>query len=97
MGLVTDRPEATPPPEPPGSTVVDGARKVISSRVEVMRTLGQLSTVGLSFALAILISMFLGVWLDRLTGWKPLFTIVFFVLGFVAGVWNVIVLTKRFK
>jgi ATP synthase protein I len=94
---VTDRPKATPPPEPAAGSALGSARKVVSSRVEVMRTLGQLSTVGLSFALAILISMFLGVWLDRLTGLKPLFTITFFILGFVAGVWNVIVLTNRFK
>ncbi len=64
-------------------------RRLAENRLEAARTWGELGTVGLSFALAIIIGALVGIWLDRVTGWGPTFFIVFFILGFVAGVMNV--------
>ena len=67
------------------------------TRFEVMRTFGQVGTLGLSFVIALAIGVGLGTWLDRLTGWKPVFFIVFFILGFAAGVLNVYRTISRIK
>lgn len=56
---------------------------------ETLRTIGALSTVGLSFVLAIVIGVWIGQVLDRWLGTKPLFFFVFFCLGLVAGILNV--------
>jgi ATP synthase protein I len=56
---------------------------------EALRAAGALSTVGLSFVLALGMGFWLGTALDRWLGTKPLFTIVCFFLGLAAGVLNV--------
>ncbi len=73
------------------------AEDAARSRFEVMRTFGQMGTLGLSFVIALAIGVALGLWLDRLTGWKPTFFLVFFVLGFAAGVMNVYRTISRIK
>lgn len=77
------------PPDP----LKDAAR----GRFEVMRTFGQVGSLGLSFVIALGIGVALGVWLDRVTGWSPWCFIVFFVLGFAAGVMNVYRTIKLIK
>ena len=72
-------------------------KNAAQSRFEVMRTFGQMGTLGLSFVIALAIGVGLGTWLDRLTGWKPVFFIVFFILGFAAGVMNVYRTISRIK
>ncbi len=66
------------PPRPPRS-----------SRFAAARTLASVGTVGLTFVFSIAIGTALGVWLDRLTGWSPLFFLVFFLAGVAAGIVNV--------
>ena len=56
---------------------------------ESLRAAGALSTVGLSFVLALAIGFWLGTVADRWLGTKPLLTIVCFFLGLAAGVLNV--------
>ena len=56
---------------------------------ESLRAAGALSTVGLSFVLALGMGFWLGTALDRWIGTKPLFTIVCFFLGLAAGILNV--------
>lgn len=56
---------------------------------EALRAAGALSTVGLSFVLALAIGFWLGTVVDRWLGTKPLFTIVMFFAGLAAGVLNV--------
>ena len=56
---------------------------------DALRTAGALSTVGLSFVLALVIGFWFGIVLDRWLGTKPLFTIVCFFLGLAAGILNV--------
>lgn len=66
------------------------------ARFEALGTFGALGTVGLSFVLALVIGTAVGWWLDKLTGWSPLFFILFFLLGLAAGIRNVYITTKKF-
>ena len=75
----------------------DPLKDTARTRFEVMRTFGQLGTLGLSFVIALAIGVALGTWLDHVTGWGPLFLIVCFVLGFAAGVLNVYRTIKQIK
>jgi F0F1-type ATP synthase assembly protein I len=60
-----------------------------SSLADSMRTLGALSTVGISFVLAIVLGTLFGWWLDKWLGTSPWMFFLFFVFGLVAGVLNV--------
>ena len=71
---------------------MDGPRK---SRADTLRTLGALSTVGLSFVLAIVIGAWFGRTLDGWLGTSPWLFIVFFFLGLAAGILNVYRTTKK--
>lgn len=62
---------------------------------EAMRELGALSTVGLSFVLAIVMGFGAGYMLDRWLGTNWLW-IVFFLFGLAAGVLNVYRTTGKF-
>jgi F0F1-type ATP synthase assembly protein I len=59
------------------------------SAADTMRTLGALSTVGLSFVLAIVLGAWFGWLLDRWLGTSPWLFFLFFVLGLAAGILNV--------
>jgi F0F1-type ATP synthase assembly protein I len=59
------------------------------SLADSMRTIGALSTVGISFVLAIVIGAGAGLLLDRWFGTEKVFFLIFFVLGVVAGIINV--------
>jgi ATP synthase protein I len=56
---------------------------------EALRSAGALSTVGLSFVLALLIGFWIGSTLDGWLHTGPLLTILFFFLGVAAGIVNV--------
>jgi ATP synthase protein I len=56
---------------------------------EKVQSLGALSTVGLSFVLAIVIGAWFGYLLDSWFSTGPWFFLLFFVLGIVAGIVNV--------
>lgn len=56
---------------------------------ETMRTIGALSTVGMSFVFAIAIGAGLGWYLDKVFGTAPWMFLVFFAIGVVAGILNV--------
>ena len=89
-----ERPERTP--ERRKQTVRDAARRAAFAKFEAMGTFAAVGSVGLSFVLALIIGSALGWWLDNITGWRPLFFIVFFLLGLVAGIRNVYITTKKF-
>lgn len=61
-----------------------------------MRALGALSTVGLSFVLAIVIGVWFGRLLDAWLGTSPWMFVLFFFLGLAAGILNVYRTTSRF-
>jgi len=60
-----------------------------SSMAEAMRTIGALSTVGISFVLAIAIGAGLGWYLDKSFGTGPWLFLIFFAIGVAAGILNV--------
>ena len=74
-----------PSPGPPATP----ARQAVRARLEAARTLGTVGTLGLSVVIALVLGTALGLWLDRLTGWSPAFSIGGFVCGFAAGVLNI--------
>ena len=56
---------------------------------DTVRQLGALSTVGISFVLAIVLGAGAGLLLDRWFGTTKVFFFIFFLLGVIAGVLNV--------
>ena len=54
-----------------------------------LRLLGQLSTVGMSFVLALVLGFGAGYWLDGRLGSRPWLSFTGFFLGLAAGVLNV--------
>jgi ATP synthase protein I len=63
---------------------------------EQVRSIGALSTVGLSFVLAIVLGVAGGVWLDRTFDSSPWGFLGGFVLGAAAGVLNVYRAMRRY-
>ena len=59
------------------------------------RAVGALSSVGLSFVLAIVIGVAVGHWIDRRLGTAPWGFFVFFAFGLAAGILNVYRTTSR--
>lgn len=56
---------------------------------ETVRTLGPLTSVGISFVLSIVIGAGIGLGIDRWLGSSPWGFLVFFVIGVAAGIRNV--------
>lgn len=63
---------------------------------ETARSIGALSTVGLSFVLAIVLGSWFGYLLDKWIGTSPVFFLIFFVLGFAGGALNVYRTANKF-
>jgi ATP synthase protein I len=70
-----------------------GPRK---SRADTLRAIGALSTVGLSFVLAIVIGAWFGRTLDGWLGTSPWMFVLFFFFGLAAGILNVFRTTSRY-
>ena len=62
---------------------------------KLMRLLAVASSVGLSIVIATFIGLALGLWLDSKFGTKPVLTIVFLVLGIIAGFRNYYLVMRR--
>ncbi|KAA0258437.1 AtpZ/AtpI family protein [Deferribacter autotrophicus] len=60
-----------------------------------MRSLLNASSIGISVVAAILIGTAMGVYLDKVFNTKPYLTMVFMVLGIIAGFKNIIYFIKR--
>ena len=60
-----------------------------------IKELAYFSTIGLSVALAIFIGLAIGVYLDRRFGTSPWLTIIFLLLGIVAGYRNIGLAIKK--
>jgi ATP synthase protein I len=67
-----------------------------NSMADTVRTLGALSTVGISFVLAVVIGAGAGLLLDRWLGTTKVFFFIFFLFGVIAGVINVYRTAGRF-
>lgn len=66
------------------------------TRADAWRAVGALSTVGLSFVLAIVLGAWFGRVLDSWLGTSPWLFVLGFFLGLAAGVLNVYRTTSRF-
>jgi ATP synthase protein I len=78
--------EAEPPQEPGGEP--RGPR--------LLRTLGQLSTLGIAMVAAVAIGLAMGYWLDRWLGTGPWLTMLFTLFGIVAAFLNLFREVKKF-
>ncbi|QWV93226.1 AtpZ/AtpI family protein [Geomonas oryzisoli] len=61
----------------------------------LLRTLGMVSTMGISFAVAIAIGVFVGLKLDQWLGTKPWFFFIFLFFGIAAGFRNIFILAGK--
>ena len=65
------------------------------SRRELFKSIGFLSGVGISMVAATFIGFGMGYYLDQWFDTKPWLTMIFLVLGIIAGFRNVYILTAR--
>ena len=96
MGKVDQERPGPEEPVPDQPAKQSAARRAAFAKIEAMSNFAAIGSVGLSFVLALVIGSVVGWWLDNVTGWRPLFFIVFFLLGLVAGIRNVYVTTKKY-
>ena len=61
----------------------------------MLRSLGFLSSVGISMVAASCIGLFIGITLDDWFGTKPWMTIIWLGIGIAAGFRNIYILTRR--
>jgi F0F1-type ATP synthase assembly protein I len=64
-------------------------------RKKFMKSLGVLSSIGISVVLAIAIGVMVGLAVDRWLGTEPWFFFIFLFIGIVAGFRNIFVLAAR--
>jgi ATP synthase protein I len=64
-------------------------------RKKILKSLGVLSSIGISVVLAIAIGVYVGLKLDEWFGTKPLFFFIFLFIGIVAGFRNIFVIIRR--
>lgn len=62
----------------------------VTPDARALKTLGQLSTIGLAFVVALVMGFGGGYWLDRQLGTAPWLTFLGFGAGLAAGVLNVV-------
>lgn len=62
---------------------------------QLYKSLGFLSSVGISLVASILIGLAMGVYLDRWLDTRPLFTLIMLLIGVMSGFRNVYILTTR--
>jgi ATP synthase protein I len=60
-----------------------------------IKLLASVSTMGISMALAIVIGILIGYYLDKFFHTPPLFFFIFLILGIIAGFRNLYVIMKR--
>jgi F0F1-type ATP synthase assembly protein I len=62
---------------------------------ELLRTLGNVSSMGISVAVAIAIGVFMGLQIDKWLGTAPWFFFIFLFFGIVAGFRNVYKISNK--
>jgi F0F1-type ATP synthase assembly protein I len=68
---------------------------VDKDRKKLLKSLGVLSSIGISVVLAIAIGVLIGLKLDEWFGTAPLFFFIFLFFGIAAGFRNIFVLVRR--
>jgi ATP synthase protein I len=62
----------------------------------VFKGLATLSSMGIAMVLCTFIGLLMGIYIDKYFGTKPWFTIIFLVLGIVAGFKNMYEMIKKY-
>ena len=62
---------------------------------KLIKTLGMISSMGISVAVAIAMGVFIGLKLDAWLGTKPWFFFIFLLFGIVAGFRNIYIIAGR--
>ena len=70
-------------------------RPMETEKKRLLKSLGMISTMGISFAVAIAIGVFLGLKLDEWFGTKPWFFFIFLLFGIAAGFRNIYIMANR--
>ena len=65
------------------------------NRRELYKSMGFLSSVGISLVASILIGLFMGIYLDDWLDTRPLFTLIMLLIGIISGFRNIYILTTR--
>lgn len=69
--------------------------RMSEDRRQLFKTLGFLSSVGISMVAATFIGLAMGYYLDRWLDTSPWLTLIFLVLGIISGFRNIFILTQR--
>ncbi|MDW7644773.1 MAG: AtpZ/AtpI family protein [Desulfuromonadales bacterium] len=64
-------------------------------RRQLIKTVGFLSSVGISMVASTFIGLAMGYYLDRWLDTSPWFTLIFLLLGIISGFRNIYILTDR--
>lgn len=64
-------------------------------RQQLFKTLGFLSSVGISMVASTFIGLAMGYYLDKWLGTSPWLTLIFLLLGIISGFRNIFILTSR--
>lgn len=64
-------------------------------RRQLFKTLGFLSSVGISMVASTFIGLAMGYYLDKWLGTSPWLTLIFLLLGIISGFRNIFILTSR--
>ena len=62
---------------------------------QLMKSLGFLSSLGISMVAASFIGLFIGVYLDKWLGTSPWMTLIWLGIGIISGFRNIFILTRR--
>ena len=62
---------------------------------QLMKSLGFLSSLGISMVAASFIGLFIGIYLDKWLGTSPWMTLIWLGFGIAAGFRNIFILTRR--
>jgi ATP synthase protein I len=71
------------------------AMAIDEERKKLIKSLGILSSIGISVILAIAIGVYIGLKLDQWLGTAPWFFFIFLIIGIVAGFRNIFVIIGR--
>ena len=62
---------------------------------QFMKSLGFLSSLGISMVAASFIGLFIGIYLDKWLGTSPWMTLIWLGIGIISGFRNIFILTRR--
>jgi len=62
----------------------------------ILKGLGALTAIGVTLVASTFVGLLIGLYLDRVFSTKPWFTIIFLILGIIAGFRNIYYIVKRY-